>query len=579
MDPTTAERIYIGDDRDLQEDFNIAVNFIGEDWLEDQWNKHHNTSNDDYLGNPSPEIINWYNTAKKRLSGEHPPNILSSNAQYSGLKFFFLGALISSLRETPIRGINGIDTSKNLKDIYLNDIRHAGQHPEDYIHELATAAAYQNAGHDIILFDENVVNGKTPEFVVTDTDPQVAIECKRVRTKSIKRQRVSEKTEELLNELVKSIRTPFIGYIETGGDPSVEDLAKSVHQTPTISSLSNFNTYYLPVGKLKIMPIKMEFPFIIYQPILDKIGFHNSIREYILDPSYNNEFSVNSSDHIAIAADVYDTRQGGKIEYCSWLGVEKSDKKSTNVKRAKKQFRGVSDKFKYYSTGILQLDLPALQNLSSKNKIDLRNSLKGALAERPDIAGTVVTSLQYDDKSMNVIVQITSVPNYSPESDLPNGLNPFGINFESAIRREMERDEKMNEKLSKYPERGGEILSNDSWHLEFTASSDLLFTEEQQGFKSPESEYALVFGGDSEGGRISYLTISEGGYNISIPPRFENIDRLRIDIGFNDRKLIFSLLPWLRDEDIEPYQLTVQKPNINKNRIDKQMIKNNITHL
>jgi len=353
MDPTTAERIYIGQDRDLQDDFDMTVDFFGESWLEDQWDKYHNTSNKEYLGEPSPEIINWYNTAKKRISGERPPNILSNGAQYSGLKFFFVGALISNLRGTQIKGKNGIDVSKNLEEIYLNELRHADQHPEDYIHELATAAAYQNAGHDIILFDESNLNGKSPEFVVADTDPQVAVECKRVRTKSHRRQKVSEKTNELLNSLIKSIRIPFIGYIETGGDPTVQDIEKSIHKIPNIDSLSEYEIYDLPVGKLNLIPIKITLPFTIHQPIINQQGIHNSINEYIIEPSFNDEFSVNSSDHIAIAADIYDTQQGAKVEFCSWLGVEKSDKKSANVKRAKKQFRGVSGKFEDYSTGIL----------------------------------------------------------------------------------------------------------------------------------------------------------------------------------------------------------------------------------
>jgi len=212
--------------------------------------------------------------------------------------------------------------------------------------------------------------------------------------------------------------------------------------------------------------------------------------------------------------------------------------------------------------------------MSAEDTINLRNSLKGALAERPDIAGTVVTSLQYDDEMMDVVVQITSVPNYSPTSKLPNELQPFGIDFESAITRETERDEKLNEELSKNPKRGGEILNSDSWHLEFTASSNLLFTSEQQGWQSPELESALVFGGDSENGKIGYLTTSNGGYTLSVPARFKETDRLRISIGFSERGLNVIIYSWLRDEEIDPFQSTIEKPNISEEVIDKEKIEN-----
>lgn len=160
----------------VADDFDAAVSFIGKGWLEKE--RKSGDGSDESVGEKTDsEIIRYYSSAyraiQEDLGIEHEQ--VDKNA---AIRFLEFGNYIRILSGTDVINTEGVAVDKTLSELYRRNLR-TTEWPDDYIHELRTAALYVQDGHEIAFIDEDSSPGKCPEFRLTDTSPLVDIECKR----------------------------------------------------------------------------------------------------------------------------------------------------------------------------------------------------------------------------------------------------------------------------------------------------------------------------------------------------------------------------------------------------------------
>jgi len=576
MIPPSVVTVYSTTDQNLYSDFNAAVEFIGQEWLSDIHDEYYDTPNDGYIAESPPSLVTWYHSALSIISGRDTIGFELDTVNESALRFFQLGGAISSIEDSPVITKSGGPTSRSVRDLYVSDLQSSGQNPEELIHEILTAALYDHVGHDIAFIDEEVSQGKAPEFRITDSEPSVDIECKHARVRSHEEEQVSALIEELFDEIATSISHPFIGYIDAGEDPTPTVVRRSIAEFAG-TDLTTYEAQELPIGELHLIPIYPDLPFEIYDNVIAEYGLIPTIQKLLIDPALESQeyVEIDRAKHGALPILTNSQPWGEEVYFCAWLGVSAEIDVSANVDRAVNQFSGVSGKFTEQRAGLLHLNIPAYQSLSSEDTVNLRNEIAGELVQRDSLAGTIVSSMDYlaRDDDWCVDMTLSPVPHYNPGTPLPEDFDPLGLDFSLAMSAHQMMDESLDEEGSVGPEGIRDVLEQDEGSISCVANTSLLYSSATIGEQSESGSRALIFGGsDSEWGEAAWVDITRGAYVFKIPPRFRDLDRVGIAIAFSPDFLLMHLHPIRKDVDTKPATLRVESPTVRKPSLSEEKL-------
>lgn len=161
-------------EEEVNQDFQSAIDFLGESWLNSEANKDSESASD----------LAYYFKSASKVINEGIGIESESVDKEAAVRFLEFGSYVRTLSESEIIDIDGNQVQKSLSDLYQREIRTTDQ-PNNYINELRTAGLYTSEGHEIAFIDEHASSEKTPEFRIMDISPVVDIECKRPKPKEI----------------------------------------------------------------------------------------------------------------------------------------------------------------------------------------------------------------------------------------------------------------------------------------------------------------------------------------------------------------------------------------------------------
>lgn len=149
-------------EENIEQDYNAVLDIIDKQELE----------------TPKEPIIleDYYEPSRMIVEGEKQVEDLTSSEVGQAIRFFELGYYLRNLSSVNIIDFEGSHIKGSIENLYKSDLL---DKPLDFIHELRTASAYIDDGHDIAFIDENSSEQKVPEFRVLSTDPIMDVECKR----------------------------------------------------------------------------------------------------------------------------------------------------------------------------------------------------------------------------------------------------------------------------------------------------------------------------------------------------------------------------------------------------------------
>lgn len=557
--------IYKTAEADVAEDFRSSVEFIGEDWLK--------SNHADYYGEESPQhfssdnipvLVKWYHAAKNVLSGDDKTTTVGFELNESALRFFEFGAAIEEIKDSAIITRSGEVSDNSLIDLYRNEIQKTDSNVEEHIHELIVAAWYSKSGNEVSILAEGESEGKCPDFRITDTTPNVDIEHKRVRKQNHKEQKISHNLDRLVTDLAESIEPSFAVFIETE-DITPEKINKSIGLVE-ISALSEHKKVSAPIGDIYIFPLQSEFPFRIHQKVINEYGILPSVNQLIVKPDIDSidkidteEIGFETTRFTAAESDV------GLIGSCSWIGIDNTTDYSDAIKRAKKQFSGVSGKFSEERPSIIHMDVPSYSQLTPKQRDDMKQSLKLELIEpnRADISSVILNSKRYSntDESWTVLTEIKPIPHYNHYSELPDNLDVFGIDLEQEVDHHQFIDE-TEEIQTDNPENAIQSgLESYPIGVLSTIWTKSIFSNSKSAIVSESEDRALVFGSSDGSGKISFIDVNEGWFEADIPTKYREIERVFLNINITrENGLYVFVAPYRRDIELDSTSVELEEP-------------------
>lgn len=149
-------------EENIEQDYNAVLNMIDKQELE--------------TPEKSTILQDYYESSRMIVEGENQIKDLTSSEVSQAIRFFEFGYYLRNLSSANIIDFEGNQIKKSIEDLYKSDLL---DKPLDFIHELRTASAYLDDGHDIAFIDEESSDQKVPEFRVLDTEPIMDVECKR----------------------------------------------------------------------------------------------------------------------------------------------------------------------------------------------------------------------------------------------------------------------------------------------------------------------------------------------------------------------------------------------------------------
>lgn len=580
MYPTRELITYDTSERNPSEDFDSAVDFLGEEWLKQRHAEYYDTGNDgeiDYIGDSPPSVVQWYHSARDFLAGTDYSSMLAGFEATSAIRFLEIGACVELLQGSRIVSSEGHQSERSLKQLYRPDLRTAGQNPEEILYELRTASWYAQAGHEIAFIDEDMAASKTPEFRIVDTSPHVDVECKRVRKGSQEEEKISRLLNEFINRIAKSVVNPFVAYLETDEDLSPEKLQTLLSNIDDYGFLTAETSISVPVGTLHLCPITESFPYRVFQRVIAKHSLLGAVSHLIVRPTIENGASF-EVENVEQGAVLCQAKEGdpGLIGWCAWVGIDKDVDLSRNVTRAARQFRGTSEKFDSSRAGLLHVEIPEYQRFQSAHQLELRNAIAGELKPRSEITGVVLTANDYrrTDHGGKLHMLYTVVPHYSPDVELPDGFHPFGISFDSATSGHKRMDESLNEELSAQGVDGlAKILDQDSGHLQCCIGTELFYGSSAIAFMSESRERALVFGGtDDEWGQMEIVGTDLGVYRVSVPPRFRDLEKVNFDFSISPERFLVGFHPRVVNSNVRPGMIRLETPLVAPPKVGRETL-------
>lgn len=570
--------IYNTAEVNVTEDFQSAVEFIGEDWLKRNHADYYGEESPQHFSNDNiPVLVKWYHAAKNVLSGEDKTTTFGFELNESALRFLELGAAIEEIKDSAITTRSGEVTDNSLVDLYRNEVQKTDSNVEEHIHELIVAAWYSKSGNEVAILDEGESEGKCPDFRITNATPNVDIEHKRVRKQNHKEQKISHNLDRLVTDLAESIEASFAAFIETE-DITPEKINRSIGSVE-ISSLSEYKKVSAPIGDIHIYPLQSEFPFRIHQKVISEYSILPSVNQLIVKPDIDSIDKIDTEE-IGFETTRFTAAEGdvGLIGSCAWIGIDNITDHSAAIKRAKNQFSGVSGKFSEERPAIIHIDVPSYSQLTPKQRDDMKQSLKLELIEpnRADISAVILNSKRYSktDESWTVRTEIKPIPHYNHYNELPDDLDIFGIDLEQEVDHHQFIDETEEIRTENTENAIQSGLESYPIGILSTIWTNSIFSSSQSAIVSESEDRALIFGSSDGSGKISFIDINEGWFKADIPTKYSELERVFLNINITrESGLHVFVSPYRRDIELDSTSVELEKPIKSEQEVTKETIR------
>jgi hypothetical protein len=562
---------------DVEADFRAAREFLGKEWLEKKHTEFYERKAGTHLrGESPPELITSYHAAKATFGSTKTQHLDIGDFNESGVKFLNIGRCVNLLSDTKIIDMDGTEIDNDLCQLYRSDLQNSGQHPWDFIYELQIASLFVKQGYEVAFIDESETSEASPEFRLTGCEPQIDVECKRVRTSSGEEAKEQNRINRLLINTVDQFDQNLIAYYELNEVPSWDTISDFKKDLGDITDLSSLATIDLEFGKLHLRMVPADFPYLIYQEVVNRCGLINAAYTLLVRPTLKTELGLDIGlfEHgdFQVHLPTRSAFHGQMIGSIMWVGTDYEISHDDAINRVKKQIKRTSGKFSDDRAALVYVDIPNASQLSKRANLDLRHKIKGELKLRSVINAVVCTSQEMNTSDTGSMqISQYSIPNYFPNNELPDGFQPLGIDLDSAKTVHQIHDDALDEDLTIMGSEGlRKILDQDEWGTDFKTGSGTFF--ESPILKLSESnKTALYLGPDDTGrGTIDLISITNGIFRIPVPDRIRGTGICHVVITFDGVE--FAALIGPDDDDSEKFHAIRVNPIVRPRDVDEDVI-------
>lgn len=468
-----------------QQYFDSAVDLLGERWLETQRKRYFDTDSGQRVNDIShefpipsddpPNIVKQYRISKEDLEDDQDEFIEFPKFREDSLRFYQLGKIFEEVIDCPILDPDGeVIEELSTEEFYRGDLRDE-EHFEAKRYEMEVAASYASAGYSPGFVAEHKSTSKSPDIILLDTEEETQIECKRCATRGHDAETHSNNINLLFENTRKNIddsnyialfdlsRPPTRGEINTVSDSLSDDL-----RIPSAGSLN----IQLPFGTLFITDFLSSPPF--KQPAFGLEGmeymaqFYNSrVRPVLAGKLGIDEGPTDLGNWILSS----ESQRNGSIilnRDVIWMGLKEAPWNDESLKRFKRQFRGVTDKFDDCCS-ILHIDYPEMNEGDSYQEIQLRKKAGGELKQRPAISAVTVSGLILnpifaDDK---ITRRTIFIPNYGADHEIPDSFGPSGQSIEQSKSADQLLTNNVRDDLLQDPDGHRKAVAQDEGSISF----------------------------------------------------------------------------------------------------------------
>lgn len=244
-------------ERLLGEDcFVKAAKFIGEDWLNEQIEKHRDSDSH----KTPPQLVQNYRRARKEL-GYVEDEFASKFPTMSmpTAEFINLGRYVTLLEDSDAIVVHPetfdvLDVT--LAEHFVDGLRNP-RHYERTHYELQTGYFYDRRGYTVQFLNEDKSDSKTPDILLR-TPFKVFVECKRVDAVSDSVQKAKSIASELNKRTVRHLDPHHVAVFEYSYQPEMRDIAKVTGVIPS-STHNGPVSVELPFGTVTVYNLEEMF--------------------------------------------------------------------------------------------------------------------------------------------------------------------------------------------------------------------------------------------------------------------------------------------------------------------------------
>lgn len=428
---------------ELTNSFETAVEFIGRDWLESQFDEHFdNDPNEtvDFRTDEKPDLLIQYHLASVYLGKREekfPEFLPEGQPNEPALRFTNLGNFISGLDTAGIVTPEGQSVDKSLRDFFSHRLRNPDEYKQSS-YEIKVGSIYSQLGHEVSFIEEG--KQKAPDILIPCENSEVRIECKRCGMPGDLEKRDGI-YQSLINRLTSVSHTPAIFLFDFSRVPTPEEAQKIDEYLPEELCRSTEAEVSVPFGSIRVLPYReytrtkriptagmdageqLEFFYdyyikpVIYAKTGEELELYEDFERATIE-THENKVAISSRE-----ADYFDPMFVG-------LRFDSEDDLITPIVR---QFDATSGKFDKEHPNLLHIDVPYLEKLSRDDFVRLHQRLRGKLNVNSRVSAVAVTT-EFTEWNENNKLDYTifcgSEENLDPYIAVPDNFEVPGYSLE-----------------------------------------------------------------------------------------------------------------------------------------------------
>lgn len=401
--------------------FERAVEFIGEDWLEEQDEYYQEQSQ-----KPTPEIIQQYHRALRDLNYVEDefegyfPGVMTSTLELASL-----GRYLEYLDDASVvdpHEHEEIDAT--LEDRFAPRLRE----PDEYLgalYELRTAGLYATRGYTPQFIDETQ-EFETPDILIRTPD-KVFVECKKISSLSSDESKQNSINNLLVTKTTKHLHPDHVAVFVFSEHPSREE-ADSIHSRIPQGVNGMKDRFDLPYGSVTIYNVTELYDVAAIWTTNSNSDIGKRFADaydIFLRPLVRRTSGkdIDCGDLLA-RAEFNPDRQRTQIGFtdlrfaCAVYEINRD-----RVSRAVKQLDAASGKFSSDTPNVLHIDFPV--PVDDEQSEELRQEIGKRLNIKPKISGVAITHLDRSREKTEVEINYkgASIKNLDPFTALPDSFD------------------------------------------------------------------------------------------------------------------------------------------------------------
>lgn len=411
-----------------------ATEFIGEDWLNEQVEKHR--ASDSHK--TAPQLVQNYRRARKELG--YVEDEFASKFPATSMptaEFINFGRYITLLENSDATVVH--PETFDVLDITLAE--HFGdglrnpQHYERTLYELQTGYFYDRQGYTVQFLAEDKSDSKTPDILLR-TPFKVFVECKRVDAVSNSVRKAKSIAGELNNRTVRHLEAGHAAVFEYSVEPEMSDLTGVTGAIPS-STRNGPASAELPFGTVTVYNVEEMFGehgIWVVNSGNDVRSKHEEVYETYLQPLVKNtlgeELGLSDIEFATKAESLeYPTRtEYAKLRFsCVPTRFERN-----RVSRVAGQVEKARKKFGKEHPNILHIDAPFGTETAEEIVDDLREAVGRGLGSTRRVTAVTVTLpvKEIGDTGAEAIRhQAISIKHIDPYTNLPDKFEVLGTDI------------------------------------------------------------------------------------------------------------------------------------------------------